>query len=83
MIPRMYLVEISIFSLNDVTIRPAKIINRANKNWAHLEEIKYFENQKFQDHFFIKSWSLSSIFFKDFFLERFDPFSTLENDFEI
>ena len=25
----------------------AKILNRANKNWAHLKKIKYFENQSF------------------------------------
>ena len=33
---RMYLVEITILSLNDVTIRPTKVMNRAYKNWAHL-----------------------------------------------
>ena len=46
--PRMHLVEISIFSLNNVTIRPTKIMNRADKNWAHLKKIKYFKNQNFQ-----------------------------------
>ena len=30
--PCMHLLEISIFSLNDVIIRPTKIINRADKN---------------------------------------------------
>ena len=44
--PRMHLVEISIFSLDNVTVRPTKIMNRADKNWAH------FENQNFQKHFF-------------------------------
>ena len=34
--PRMHLVEINILSLNNVTIRPTKIMNRANKNWAHF-----------------------------------------------
>ena len=24
------------FSLNNVTVRPTKIMNRANKNWAHF-----------------------------------------------
>ena len=32
----IYLLEISIFSLNDVILRLAKIMNRANKNWAHF-----------------------------------------------
>ena len=32
----MYLVETSIFSLNPVIVRPTKIKNRADKNWAHL-----------------------------------------------
>ena len=31
-----HLVEISIFSLNNVTVRPTKIMNRADKNWAHF-----------------------------------------------
>ena len=33
---RMHLVEITILSLNDVTVRPNKVMNRAYKNWAHL-----------------------------------------------
>ena len=34
--PRMHLLEISIFSLNDVIVRPTKIMNTADKNWAHF-----------------------------------------------
>ena len=34
--PHIRLVEISIFSLNNVTVRPTKIMNRADKNWAHF-----------------------------------------------
>ena len=34
--PCMHLVEISIFSQNLVIIRLTKIMNRANKNWAHF-----------------------------------------------
>ena len=34
--PCMHLVEISIFSLNNVTVSPTKIMNRAEKNWAHF-----------------------------------------------
>ena len=40
--PHMHLVEISIFSLNNVTVRPTKIMNRADKNWAHFFENKVF-----------------------------------------
>ena len=34
--PCMHLVEISIFSLNLVIVRPTKIMNRADKNWAQF-----------------------------------------------
>ena len=34
--PLMYLLEISIFSLNNVILRLTKIMNRADKNWAHF-----------------------------------------------
>ena len=34
--PHMHLAEISIFSLKNVTVRPTKIMNRADKNWAHF-----------------------------------------------
>ena len=34
--PHMHLWEISIFSLNNVIVRPTKIMNRADKNWAHF-----------------------------------------------
>ena len=36
--PHVHLVEISIFSLNNVIVRPTKIMNRADKNWAHFKE---------------------------------------------
>ena len=39
--PRLHVLKISIFSLNNVTVRPTKIMNRADKNWAHSEKIKY------------------------------------------
>ena len=43
--PHMYLVEISIFSLNNVTVRPIKIMNRVDKNWAQFSTLKNdFEN---------------------------------------
>ena len=34
--PPMHLLEIGIFSLYHVIIRPTKIMNRADKNWAHF-----------------------------------------------
>ena len=56
MAPCKHLVEISIFSINNVTVRPTKIINGVNKNWAYLQKKKYFKNQNFQKKkvFYIK-----------------------------
>ena len=34
--PRMHPWKINILSLNSVIARPTKIMNRANKNWAHF-----------------------------------------------
>ena len=34
--PRWHLLEIGIFSLYHVLVRPTKIMNRADKNWAHF-----------------------------------------------
>ena len=34
--PLIHLVEISTFSLNNVIVRHTKIMNRADKNWAHI-----------------------------------------------
>ena len=34
--PLMHLLEISVFSLNIVILRLIKIMNRADKNWAHF-----------------------------------------------
>ena len=43
--PRMHVWEISILSLNNVIVRPTKILNSADKNWAHFYKTKYFKNQ--------------------------------------
>ena len=51
--PHMYQYEVSILSLNNVIVRPAKIINRADKNWPHFQKTKYFENPTFQKNLFI------------------------------
>ena len=72
----MYLVDISIFSLNNATVRPTKIMNRADKNWAHFEY--YLKNQNFQNTFLTKV----GLLVKEKKMERFDQFSTLKNDFE-
>ena len=34
--PHMHLLEIGIFPLYHVIVTPTKIMNRANKNWAHF-----------------------------------------------
>ena len=45
--PIMHLVEISIFSLNNVTVRPTKIMNRADKIWAHLLKVGLLDSPIF------------------------------------
>ena len=49
--PLMHLLEISTLSLNNVIIRLTKIMNRADKNWAHFykksfKKLKIFRNSK-------------------------------------
>ena len=44
------------FSLNNVNVRPTKIMNKADKNWG---------KSKFSKASFIKGWSPSPIFFKE------------------
>ena len=34
--PHLHLWEVGILSLNSVIVRPTKIMNRADKNWAHF-----------------------------------------------
>ena len=34
--PLIHLLKISIFSLNNVIVRPTKIMNRADKKWTHF-----------------------------------------------
>ena len=72
----------SYFSLNNVTVRPIKIMNRADKNWAHFQKVKYFKNPNFQKHSLIKVGLLVQYFSKKFSFERFDQFATLKTDFE-
>ena len=47
----IHTVEISIFSMNHAIVRPTKIMNKADKNWAHFSKIKCLKNQNFQKHF--------------------------------
>ena len=72
----MHLVEIRIFSLNNVTIRPTKIMNRADKNWAHLQKIKYLRKKKVFRQKLV-------LFFIDFFLKRFGQISMLKKTLKI
>ena len=70
--PRMHLLEIDIFLLYHVTVRPTKIMNRANKYWAHFW---------FSKNLFFKSLSPSLILFTEKKSERFCWFLMLKNDF--
>ena len=55
-------------------------MNRADKNWAHFQKIRYFKNQNFTKRFLSKVGLLAQYSSKK--LERFDQLSTLKNDFE-
>ena len=50
--PCVHLLEICIYSLNNVIVRPTKIMNRADKNWARFLKTMYFKNQSFQKNLF-------------------------------
>ena len=52
--PHIYLWEISISSLKIDFVRPTKIMNRADKNWAHFQKTEYFKNQSFRKISLIK-----------------------------
>jgi hypothetical protein len=71
----MHLVEIGIFSLNYVIVRPTKIMNRADKNWAQFSKIKYFENHNFQKHFFI----IVGLLFQYSSLKKFEKIQPIFN----
>ena len=53
-----------------------KIINKANKNWAHFIKCRkyYFKNQNFQN---IYKYKVGLLEIRK--MERFDKFSTLKN----
>ena len=65
--PHLHLLEIGIFSLYHVIIRPTKIMNGADKNWAHFQKVKYilmyFENIFFSKHLINKTWFSSLVFY--------------------
>ena len=63
--PLMHLLEISIFSLNIVIVRLTKIMNRADKNLAHIYKTKYLKNQYFQKNVINESWTPNQIFFTE------------------
>ena len=72
--PIMHLVKISIFSLNLVIIRPTKIMNRADKSWAHFVvslRVTLFSEKMlistrcihgFMSSMIKKSWTLSTLY---------------------
>ena len=53
---------------------PTKVMNRADRNWAHFQKIKYFKNQSYS-----KTWSLNQIFLKQ---KKREKTQSLKNDFE-
>ena len=68
--PLLQLLEMKTFKLNNVIIRLTKIMNRAEKNWAHFQQIKYFKNQSCQTFSLIKvglliKYSSQKFFWKD------------------
>ena len=62
--PCLHLVEISIFSLNLVIVRPTKYMNRADKKQAQFQEIKYLKNPIFQKYFIIVGLLVKYSFFE-------------------
>ena len=71
--PLMHLLEISTFSLNNGIIRLTKIINRADKNWAHFKKIKYLKNQNIQKIFLIKVGLLVQYSSQNFSFGKIQP----------
>ena len=54
------------FSLNLVILRLIKIMNRADKNLAQSQEIKYLKNQNFQKDFLTQKNDFESTNFEMF-----------------
>ena len=77
----MLLWEKSILSLNNVIIRPTKIMNIADKNWAHFQKTKYFKIQSFRKISFIKVDLLVKYSSEKKNSEKFGCFLMPENDF--
>ena len=66
---------------NDI-VRPTKIMNRSDKNWAHFQKTKYFKIQSFQKISFIKVDLLVKYSSQKKKSERYGWFLMPENDFE-
>ena len=77
----VHLVGISIFSLNHVTVRPTKIVNRVDKNWEHFLKIKYLKNQNLQTYFLFQVGLLVQYSSKNFF-GKIQPIFNTGKDFE-
>ena len=70
------------FSLNLFIVRLAKIMNRADKNWAQFQEMKYLKNPKFQKYFLIKVGLLVKDSSQNFFFGKIQPIFNAKNDLE-
>ena len=77
----MHLVEISIFSLNIVIVRPTKIMNRAKKFRHNFRKWSILKNKIFKI-FLIKVGLLAQCSSYIFFLEIFYQYFSQKNDFE-
>ena len=77
----MYLLEISTFSLNCHCQTYQNYEQSQQKLGTFLVDKEPYKS-KFSKNIINLSWSPNQIFFKEFFLERFDQFQTLKNDFD-
>ena len=80
--PCMHLLKIAIFLLYHLIVRPIKIMNQADKNWAHFKKQSTLEVKIFKKKFIFKSWSLSLIFFTEKKFRKIPLIFDAENDFE-
>ena len=81
----MHLVEISIFSLNNVTaLSDLTNYEQSRQKLGTFLENKVFKKSKFSKTFFIKSWSSSPIFFKEILFGKIRLiFNTENQNFEM
>jgi hypothetical protein len=78
----MHLVEISIFSINLVIVRPKLETEPSKIRHNFRKYLEYLKNQKFQKKFSIKVGLLVKYLHTIFFPERFNQFLTQKHYFE-